>query len=352
MFLLNKSAMKNKFTEVTISSVLIAFIILPVLLLHYKPLQAQTYRNCSEIHLANPLWQNGIYIIDPDRNGPLPAMNCYCDMNTDGGGWTLVLNYNHLLNTNPELKIFTDSLPMQGQTSVGFDETNTIYWGHADTAIMRALDFDEVRFYGISSGHGRVIDFKTSHAGTINYFKTGIGSTEGISSDFTPLSGHTAYLPAAINLSVYNQGNYAMTNYPLWTGSTYHWYLRGVDPVCIERWEVDDYPCNTPSTFHQIWVRQNLHLGKKIPERKAIENKLSPNPFDEYTQLSLVNYTEAQKKQIQLKIYSIVGEQMFPVIIQNSESFTIEKGDLKPGIYFCDVIFGGSILNRVKLIVK
>jgi Fibrinogen beta and gamma chains, C-terminal globular domain len=36
---------------------------------------------------------DGIYTVDLDRDGPLPAQRIYCDMARDGGGWTLMFNH-------------------------------------------------------------------------------------------------------------------------------------------------------------------------------------------------------------------------------------------------------------------
>jgi len=44
-----------------------------------------------------------------------------------------------------------------------------------------------------------VIHFKTSHAGTLSYFKTGTGSMTGIATagNYTTLTGHSSNLPAS-----------------------------------------------------------------------------------------------------------------------------------------------------------
>jgi hypothetical protein len=309
----------------------------------------QTPRNCSQILAINPSSASGVYTIDPDSGGVLPSMKCYCDMTTDGGGWTLILNYNHLTETSPTLKIFTDSLPLQGATTLGFDENNSEFWGHADTALVNAIPFDEIRFYGITSGHSRIIHFKTFHPGTVSYFKTGMGSTAGISSDFSPLVNHSAFLPAAINMSTTDKGNYAMTDYPLWTGSMYHWYLGGAYPFCSsKRWEVDDYPCsNIPSTFHQIWVRQSNPLGLNDAGTSGMQLNLWPNPA---SNMATLNIKRGNNTALTLNIYNNIGQ------LLRSESLSdnphqINVADISNGIYLL-VITSKEGMQHQKLIIQ
>ena len=210
-------------------------------------------KSCKEILQNFPLAESGIYTIDPDDAGALPSTSCYCDMNTDGGGWTLVLNYLHLGGTNPALKTLSNSLPLLGSTSLGVDESaSTTTWGHIIPTYLNAFTFSELRFYAATSGHSRIIHFKTSHSNTINYFKTGTGSMTGINTSFTALSGHTANLPNSARDYYTNDGNTAMTNFPFWLASTYHWGIRGLGA----RWEVDDFPGDSRNnTHHQIWIR-------------------------------------------------------------------------------------------------
>jgi hypothetical protein len=103
-----------------------------------------------------------------------------------------------------------------------------------------------------TSAHTRVIHFKTSNANTLSYFKTGTGSMSGVATSFTALTGHSAYLPAYTAQYVVDQGNSAMTNFPMYYSGTYHWGIYGF----AYRWEVDDFPNSASySTYHQIWIR-------------------------------------------------------------------------------------------------
>jgi len=210
------------------------------------------YRSCQEILTANPAAASGVYTLDPDCSGPLPAMQCQCDMTTDGGGWTLVLNYLHQGGTNPATTARTTDLPLLGSTTLGTNESGTAFWGHAAPSLLNTLPFTTVRFYGRTGGHARVLHFKTTHAGTLAYFRSGTGTCNGIQGTFTALAGHTAVLPTGSNGWFTNQGNAAMTEFPYYIAGTNHWGIRGAGT----RWEVDDFPNSAANnTHHQIWVR-------------------------------------------------------------------------------------------------
>jgi len=48
------------------------------------------YGSCLDVLNAIPASQSGTYSIDPDGNGPNAPYDVYCDMSSDGGGWTLI----------------------------------------------------------------------------------------------------------------------------------------------------------------------------------------------------------------------------------------------------------------------
>ncbi|GGF06941.1 hypothetical protein GCM10010984_25260 [Chishuiella changwenlii] len=207
--------------------------------------------SCKQLLELVPGTPDGVYKLDPDQGlTAFATTNAQCDMTTDGGGWTMVLNYLHSSGTNPTITVRT-SLPIIASSTLAANESsNANTWGHASRALQAALKPTEYRFYGITSAHNRVMHFKTAHAGSITFFTTGVGNANGIQNSFTPLSGHTTNLPAAAN-EFFNGGvNNELTFFPFYN-SLVSWCLNN------NRWEMDDNVNvnNNRHTLHRVWVR-------------------------------------------------------------------------------------------------
>jgi cysteine-rich repeat protein len=96
----------------------------------------ETTRSCRERLMMAPGSPSGVYTIDPDGSGPTASLSVYCDMTSDGGGWTMVVaqfeafpetnwnrgttaTYDPTLATGRGFALSTAQIPMHTQTAFG-----------------------------------------------------------------------------------------------------------------------------------------------------------------------------------------------------------------------------------------
>jgi len=92
-----------------------------------------TPHSCAEYLANNPGASSGWYTLDADGTGPSPAQSYFCDMVSDGGGWTRVVRQteaNPVTNWNGGVNgssyaLASPSIPAHKQVAFGKDELAT-----------------------------------------------------------------------------------------------------------------------------------------------------------------------------------------------------------------------------------
>ncbi|XP_062514424.1 uncharacterized protein LOC134190029 [Corticium candelabrum] len=187
--------------------------------------------------------KNGIYWIQPP--GATCPFQAYCDMKTDGGGWMLLYAYKHRGGTKYDL---VTALPTSPD---GYSHQLLNNMG------ISAGWAQELRFYCRTSHHNRVVHFKTNNRNIIQTAYDGRKhfSVSDWSSKNEKLTGHTAFIPDAINnVWAATHQTAGFTDFPFYRGASYHW---GIAPrYGPGRFECDDYPNNyNYDTLHRVFVR-------------------------------------------------------------------------------------------------
>lgn len=120
-------------------------------------LSCRTPKTAAELLTAKPGTQDGVYTFDPDGPGAVAAVDVYCDMTTDGGGWMLVLK--------------TD---MSNTTHNGAAAVNVMGLKTATLDSVSKLDDSVIRALQTASGTGTELRIETPDF-TAKYFTRGTG---------------------------------------------------------------------------------------------------------------------------------------------------------------------------------
>ena len=101
--------------------------------------QSLAVLSCQALHSQSPLPPSGVYWIDPDGGSQTNAFKVYCDMETDGGGWTLVWSYT-----------FTDYSHFQSRSNAITPRPNWQVGAAADVRISTTPPLNETDYNAIN----------------------------------------------------------------------------------------------------------------------------------------------------------------------------------------------------------
>ncbi|MFH1724503.1 MAG: fibrinogen-like YCDxxxxGGGW domain-containing protein [Elusimicrobiota bacterium] len=215
--------------------------------------------SCKAIKDADLEAASGPYLIDPNGGSEADAFHAWCDMDTDGGGWTLVTNL--VLHSNDSI-YFAAITDYRG--IVNYADENLAIGANALNDLRNDMGFTDLRFNCHKDYNAKTIDIKTSALPVLDYFTARTNTKPAAPSSYTILAADNSHLSQVPHRWGYlysggyftgtwstdgYENDYRLHNHPFFEAWTAHWLANP-----NERFECDDY-LNVSPGFWKIWVR-------------------------------------------------------------------------------------------------
>jgi len=231
---------------------------------------------CGQIR-ANGGSADGIYWLDPDGILGSPPIQVYCDMSSDGGGWTLAMN-----SVLGDEALTTDIVSNTGVVDLSTAHTRNL----ADWAVSQAA---ELRHQIIDTSNGQIFDGK---------YVAAYHDPMALFADWTTIGAHTSGADQMLvdsygmAWSTFDSDNdtWAVGNCSSLYGNI-PWYYSACYMTLPS--QLSDGPTQGPITFHpsmtyidrySIWIRELATPALADTDGDSVQNALDMCPgFNDLT---------------------------------------------------------------------